>query len=73
MTPWAAVCPASLSFTTSQNLLKFMPIESEISGITYAVCIQGFLKTFFSLNYIFEICGFIFFYFIYIKDGVGMF
>ena len=27
-TPWAAVCPTSLSFTISWSLLKFMSIES---------------------------------------------
>ena len=28
MTPWTATCQASLSFTLSQSLLKFMSIES---------------------------------------------
>ena len=28
--PWTAACQASLSFTVSQNLLKFMYIESAI-------------------------------------------
>ena len=28
VTPWTAVCPASLSFTISQSLLKLMSIES---------------------------------------------
>ena len=26
-TPWTAACQAALSFTVTQNLLKFMPIE----------------------------------------------
>ena len=31
-TPWTAACQASLSFTTSQSLLKFMSIESVMSS-----------------------------------------
>ena len=30
VTPWTAACQASLSFTISQSLLKFMSIESMI-------------------------------------------
>ena len=30
VTPWTAECQASLSFTISQSLLKFMSIESDM-------------------------------------------
>ena len=33
MTPWTAVCQASLSFTISQSLLKLMSIESKLMSI----------------------------------------
>ena len=49
MTPWAAACQASLSFTISQSLLKLMSIESVIpsyhptissSVVPYSSCLS---------------------------------
>ena len=37
-TPWAAACQASLSFTMSQNLLKFMSIESVLPSNHLILC-----------------------------------
>ena len=48
VTPWTAACQASLSFTTSQSLLKFISIESVIhptilSSVTcFSSCLQSF-------------------------------
>ena len=38
VTPWTAACQASLSFTISQSLLKFMSIESMIPSNYLIVC-----------------------------------
>ena len=45
MIPWIAACQASLSFTISQNLLRFMSIESVtiLSSFAYfSSCLQSF-------------------------------
>ena len=38
MTPWTAVCQASLSFTLSQSLLKLVSIESVMSSNHLILC-----------------------------------
>ena len=38
VTPWTATCQASLSFTTSQNLLKLMSIESVMPSNHLILC-----------------------------------
>ena len=38
VTPWTATCQASLSFTTSQNLLKLMSIESVMPSNYLILC-----------------------------------
>ena len=38
MTPWTAACQASLSFTISQSLLKFMSIESVMPSNHLILC-----------------------------------
>ena len=38
VTPWTAVCQASLSFTISQSLLKFMSIESVMPSNHLILC-----------------------------------
>ena len=38
VTPWTAACQASLSFTISQNLFKFMSTESEIPSNHLIFC-----------------------------------
>ena len=38
-TPWTAVCQASLSFTLSRSLLKFMSIESVMSSNHLILCL----------------------------------
>ena len=62
-------------FPVLHYLPEFAQIRwAEISGITYAVCIQGFLKTFFPLTtYLKYVALSFFFYFIYINDRVDMF
>ena len=48
VTPWTAACQASLSFTVSQSLLKFMYIESVMPSnhlilcLTLSSCLQSF-------------------------------
>ena len=48
VTPWVAVCQASLSFTISQSLLKLMSIESVMpshhlsSVVPFSSCPQSF-------------------------------
>ena len=37
-TPWTAACPASLSITSSQSLLKLMPIESVMPSNHLILC-----------------------------------
>ena len=37
-TPWTATCQVSLSFTISQSLLKFLPIESVMSSNHLTLC-----------------------------------
>ena len=37
-TPWTATCQASLSFTTSQSLLKLMSIESVMPSNHFILC-----------------------------------
>ena len=37
VTPWTPACQASLSFTVSHSLLKFMPIESVMLS-NYLLC-----------------------------------
>ena len=37
-TPWTAACPASLSITSSQSLLKLMPIESVMPSNHLVLC-----------------------------------
>ena len=37
VTPWTAACPASLSITNSQSLLKLVSIEFELKSITIHV------------------------------------
>ena len=37
-TPWAAACQASMSFTISQSLLKFMSIESVMPSSHLILC-----------------------------------
>ena len=37
-TPWAAACPAPLSFTLSRSLLKFMSIELEMPSNHLILC-----------------------------------
>ena len=37
-TPWTAACQASLSFTISRNLLKFMSIESVMPSNVHILC-----------------------------------
>ena len=39
MTPWAAACHASLSFTISQSLIKLMSIESVIPSNHLILCL----------------------------------
>ena len=47
-TPWTAACQASLSFTVSQSLLRFMSIESVMpltissSAALFSFCLQSF-------------------------------
>ena len=43
VTPWTAACQASLSFTISQNLFKFMSTESEIPSNHLIFCHPFFL------------------------------
>ena len=38
VTPWTAACQASLSFTISWSLLKFMPIESLMPSNYFILC-----------------------------------
>ena len=38
MTPWAAACQASLSFTISRSFLKFMSIESVMPSNQLILC-----------------------------------
>ena len=38
MTPWTAACQASLSFTISQSLLKFMTIQSVMPSNHLVLC-----------------------------------
>ena len=38
VTPWTAACQASLSFTISQSLLKFMSIESVMPSNYFILC-----------------------------------
>ena len=38
MTPWTAACQASLCFTVSQNLLKFMSIELVMQSNYFILC-----------------------------------
>ena len=38
VTPWTAACQASLSFTTSQSLLKLMSIESLMTSNHLILC-----------------------------------
>ena len=38
VTPWTAACQASLSFTVSQSLLKFMSIESVVPSNHLILC-----------------------------------
>ena len=38
VTPWTAACQASLSITSSQNLLKFMPIQLVIPSNHLILC-----------------------------------
>ena len=51
VTPWTAACQASLSFTISQNLLKFMSTESGIPSNhlifcnPFFFCLQSFPAT----------------------------
>ena len=44
-TPWAAACQASLSFTISQSLLKFMSIESMMASNRLILCCPLLLLT----------------------------
>ena len=39
VTPWTAACQASLSFTISWNLLKFMSIESMMPSNHFILCL----------------------------------
>ena len=39
VTPWTAVLQTFLSFTISQSLLKFMPIESVMPSIYLILCL----------------------------------
>ena len=62
MTPWTAACQASLSFTISQSLLKFMSIESEILTISFFdalfFCLQSFPASgSFPVSWLFTSCG----------------
>ena len=41
MTPWAAACQASLSFTISQSLLKLMSIELVMPSNHLTLCIRN--------------------------------
>ena len=38
VTPWTAACQASLSFTVSQNLLRFMSTELVMSSNHFVLC-----------------------------------
>ena len=38
VTPWTAACQASLSFTLSQSLLKFMSIQSMMPSNHFILC-----------------------------------
>ena len=40
-TPWTAVCPASLSITNSQSLLKLMSNESVMPMLYYVMACYG--------------------------------
>ena len=41
VTPWTAACQASLSFTNSQSLLKFMSIELVMDREAWRAAIHG--------------------------------
>ena len=45
MTPWTATCQASLSFSTSQSLLKLMSIESVMPSNHLILCCPLLLLT----------------------------
>ena len=45
VTPWTAACQASLSITSSQNLLKFMSIESVMPSNHLILCYPLLLLT----------------------------
>ena len=47
VTPWTAACQASLSFTTSQSLLKLMPIESMMLSNHLMLCCPLLLPSIF--------------------------
>ena len=46
-TPWTAVCLASLSFNTSQSLLKLMPIKSVMPSNHVILCLLILLPSIF--------------------------
>ena len=46
-TPWTAACQASLSFTTSQSLLKLMSIESMMPSNHFILCYPLLLPSIF--------------------------
>ena len=45
VTPWTSVCQASLSFTISQSLFKFMSIESVMPSSYLILCCPLFLPS----------------------------
>ena len=51
-TPWTAVCQAPLSFSTSQNLLRFMSTESMMLSNHFILCcpLLLLLSMFFSIR-----------------------
>ena len=65
VTPWTAACQASLSFTISRNLLKFMSIESVMpsnaiscSAALFSFCLQSFPASgSFPMSQLFISCG----------------
>ena len=54
MTPWTAVCQVSLSFTTSQSLLKLMLIELVISSDHLILCLLLLLPSIFPIVRVFS-------------------
>ena len=62
VTTWTVTCQASLSFTVSQSLLRFMSIESVIqsnssSAALFSFCFQSFPSGSFPMSWLFTSSG----------------